>query len=81
MVYQRALSLSKHQETFLIAVTSETDTLPVGKLKDNWHPAFIGPKLEKLRQYEASIHHEVELICRSILGDLPEESEQLTDDL
>jgi hypothetical protein len=79
MVYQRFLSLSKQQETFLTAVSSETDTLPVGKLKENWHPSFIGPKLQQLRDYEVSIHHQVELICQIILNDLPQESEQHTD--
>ncbi len=79
-VFQRVLLLPKNQENFLTAVASETDNLPVGKLRDNWHPAFVGPKLEQLRIYEASIQREVELICRSILNQMPEESEQHTDD-
>ena len=77
MAYQRLLLLSKSQETFLKVVSSETNDLPVGNLQENWHPAFVGPKLEELRQYEASIHHEVELICQSVLSKHSVESQQL----
>jgi hypothetical protein len=57
--YHDSTLLSEEDKTLLKAVGSETDDLPVGKLRDNWHPHFLPAKLEQLARYEATIEEDV----------------------
>ena len=66
-VYQNQELWSEKEATFIKAVCSETDTLPVGRLKDDWHPDFVGPKLEQLHRFEAAIASDVRKLCEALL--------------
>jgi hypothetical protein len=57
--YHDSTLLSEEDKTLLKAVGSETDDLPVGKLRDNWHPHFLPAKLEHFARYEAPIEEDV----------------------
>jgi hypothetical protein len=46
---------------------SETDDLPVGKLRDNWHPHFLPAKLEHFARYEATIEEDVKNLYMRLL--------------
>jgi len=55
--------VSKEDCNLFVAVASETDALPVGSLKDNWHPDFLPPKLEELKRYDVVVANDVRDAC------------------
>jgi len=57
----------KSDVDLIVAVQSETDALPVGSLKDNWHPDFLPAKLEQLERYEAAVSSDVKDACRRLV--------------
>jgi hypothetical protein len=59
--------LSKGDRNLFVGVQSETDALPVGSLKDNWHPDFLPAKLEQLERYEAAVSSDVKDACRRLV--------------
>jgi hypothetical protein len=65
--YHASTLLSEEDKKLLKAVGSETDDLPVGKLRDNWHPHFLPAKLEQLARYEATIEEDVKNLCKRLL--------------
>lgn len=66
-IYHDSTFLSDEDRRLLKAVGSETDDLPVGKLRDNWHPQFLPAKLEQLARYEATIEEDVKGLCERLL--------------
>ena len=59
--------LSEDDKKLITVVTSETDHLPVGKLRDNWHPDFLPAKLQELTRYEVTIEKDVRDLCERLL--------------
>jgi hypothetical protein len=55
--------VSEADRNLFIAVQSETDALPVGPLKANWHPDFLPAKLDELNRFEAKISGKVREAC------------------
>jgi len=66
-LYQNPDILSIDDRTFLKSVVSETDHLPIGSLKDNWHPDFLPAKLRELEKYESQVAEETKLVCQRLL--------------
>jgi len=62
--------VSTEDRNLFVAVQSETDDLPVGSLKTNWHPDFLPAKLEQVTQYEAAIVNQVKDACERLVGSL-----------
>ena len=65
--YHDSTLLSEEDIKLLKAVGSETDDLPVGKLRDNWHPHFLPAKLEHFARYEATIEEDVKNLWQRLL--------------
>jgi hypothetical protein len=59
--------LSKDDRNLFVAIESEADALPVGRLKDNWHPDFLPAKLEQLKQYEDMVANDVRDACARLV--------------
>jgi len=59
--------LPEKDSNLFIGVQSETDALPVGTLREQWHPDFLPAKLEHIAQYEASITNEVKDACGRLI--------------
>jgi hypothetical protein len=55
------------EKQLLKAVTSEADTLPIGRVKEEWHPDFLQPKLDELKRYDEAIRDDVRKLCLSLL--------------
>jgi hypothetical protein len=59
--------LPKKDSNLFIGILSETDALPVGTLKDEWHPDFLPAKMEQLAQYEARVTNDVRDACGRLI--------------
>ncbi len=59
--------LQKADVDFVSVVQSETDALPIGEYKTNWHPDFVQPKLDQLTRYEKTITEEARAVCGRLL--------------
>jgi hypothetical protein len=66
--YWYAELFSEEDKLLLKAINSETDNLPVGKLRENWHPDFLPAKLEALAKYDAAIEMKVKALCERFLA-------------
>ena len=66
--YDTDCPVSQVDRNLFIAIQSETDDLPVGNLKDNWHPDFLPAKLEQLAKYEAAISNDVRGACQRLIA-------------
>jgi hypothetical protein len=64
------ISFSREDANLFIGIQSETDALPVGSLKDNWHTDFLPAKLEELNKYELVVSEGVKSACRRLLATL-----------
>jgi hypothetical protein len=60
--------LSEEDRMLFKVVSSEADDLPVGKLRDNWHPQFLPAKLDELARIEATIEDEVKNLCERLVN-------------
>jgi len=58
---------SDEDKKLLTVVNSETDNLPVGRFRENWHPDFLSVKLEELAKYDAVIKSDVRNLCERLL--------------
>ena len=58
---------SDEDKKLLTVVNSETDDLPIGRLRENWHPDFLPAKLESLAKYDALIKSDVRNLCERLL--------------
>ena len=59
---------TEEDKALLRAVNSETDDLPMGKLRENWHPDFLPAKLDQLAKYDAAIGSDVRGLCERLLA-------------
>lgn len=62
--------LSVDDAKLFIGIQSETDALPVGSLKDNWHPDFLPSKLNELNKYESMVSNDVRGACGRLVAAL-----------
>ena len=74
--YWNAELFSEPDRLLIKVVTSETDALPVGKLRENWHPDYLPAKLEQLAKYDAKIRSDVRDVCERLIATSKLESEQ-----
>lgn len=51
----------------IIAVESETDDLPIGRLRELWHPDFVGEKDQEIARCEALWGQQIRAACERIL--------------
>ena len=65
--------LSGDDRNLFVGVESETDALPVGKLKENWHPDYLPAKMEQLNRYEGTIPGDVRSACERLITALETE--------
>ena len=65
---------TEEDKKFINAVNSEVDALPIGKLKELWHPDFIGEKLKALAAYDEQIRSDVKALCERYLAGYKTES-------
>lgn len=72
---------TKEEETFITAVNSETDALPVGRLIENWHPDYVAPKLATLARYDELLKEQVRSLCESLLKKLHDTAKREAQDL
>ena len=63
-------AFSSEEKKLLSGINSEADTLPVGKLAENWHPDFLAPKLAQLKMYDERVKTVVTELCQSLLEKL-----------
>ncbi|HEY6412200.1 MAG TPA: hypothetical protein VIX42_00845 [Edaphobacter sp.] len=66
--YNTECPLSQVDRNLFIAIQSETDDLPVGNLKDNWHPDYLPAKLEQLVKYETAVSNDVRGACQRLIA-------------
>lgn len=66
--YRNPELFTEEDKVLLRAVDSEIDDLPVGKLRENWHPDFLPAKLEQLAKYDAAIQSNVRGLCERLLA-------------
>lgn len=50
-----------------VAVDSETDALPIGQIREMWHPSTVHAEDEKVRQAELTYHAAVNDACEAVL--------------
>ncbi len=51
----------------LVAIDSETDTLPIGKVREMWHPSTAAVEDAKVKDAEEIYHAAVEAVCNDVL--------------
>jgi hypothetical protein len=76
-LYQDPNLLSVADKNFLERVATETRSLPIGNLKDNWHPDFLPAKLAEVEKYDSRFSKETTLICERVLEAMKLRNEQV----
>ncbi|HEY2466292.1 MAG TPA: hypothetical protein VGI45_00450 [Terracidiphilus sp.] len=51
----------------LIGIDSETDDLPVGRIREEWHPDVLLEKDKEIERYEKRYSVQVRSICKRII--------------
>jgi hypothetical protein len=52
---------------FIIAIDSETDDLPIGKLRELWHPDFLPEKDQEIERCNRLWRDDFRAVCERIL--------------
>ena len=68
--FDRNQFLSTEDANLFIGIQSETDALPVGSLKNNWHADFLPAKLDELKRYESAVSMDVRDACGRLVDAL-----------
>jgi hypothetical protein len=66
LILQTTRPIAPEDKALVGTVINETSHLPVGRLKDDWHPDFVGPKLAELYRYEIQIREDVQHLCERL---------------
>jgi hypothetical protein len=58
---------SKDDAKLMIALESETDHLPIGRVREEWHPDFLPEKDQEVARFEELSRKDVRSACERIL--------------
>ena len=76
LLMQTSRPVAAEDKALVGTVVDETSCLPVGRLKDDWHPDFVGPKLAELYRYEGMIREDVKHLCERLRAQFAIDMEQ-----
>jgi hypothetical protein len=51
----------------LVGIDSETDALPIGRVRDMWHPSTAAVEDTKVKHAEEIYHKDVAAVCNEVL--------------
>lgn len=58
---------SKDDTNLMVALASEIDHLPIGRVREEWHPDFLPAKDQEVARFERLSRKEVRSACERIL--------------
>jgi hypothetical protein len=58
---------SEDDGRFFVGIASETDHLPIGRVRQEWHPDFLPAKDREIEQCEALWREQMRAACERIL--------------
>jgi Protein of unknown function (DUF2489) len=58
---------SKDDANLMVALASEIDHLPIGRVREEWHPDFLPEKDQEVARFEKLSREEVRSACERIL--------------
>jgi hypothetical protein len=58
---------SKDDANLMVALASEIDHLPIGRVREEWHPGFLPEKDQEVARFEKLSREEVRSACERIL--------------
>jgi hypothetical protein len=76
LIMQTTQTIAPEDKALVGTVLTETSSLPVGRLKDDWHPDFVGPKLAELYRYETQIREDVKHLCERLQKQFAHDTEK-----
>ena len=76
LIMQTSRAIAPEDKALVGTVINETSHLPVGRLKDDWHPDFVGPKLAELYRYETEMREDVKHLCTRLQTQFATDTEQ-----
>ena len=67
IVHQAPGMVTEADYKLIIGVESETDHLPIGRLREQWHPDFLEEKDREIARCEALWGEQIRAACERIL--------------
>jgi len=62
------ITMEKDHRIFLTVIASETDHLPIGSLREQWHADYLPSKEAEITHYEQLISNDIRKVCVQLIA-------------